>query len=402
MAHAARRIAPEEFQLPAGSRWRRLPLVAGALGLAAISLAFVLRGDNVERFYHSWLVAFLFCVSIALGALFFVLVHFAAKAGWGIVVRRLAEGLAATVPLYFVLFLPILLGLPSLYPWADAEHVAHDSLLAGKAAWLNPTMFGLRSVIYLAAWSLLAWGFLTLSRRQDRTGDPALTRRMIALSGPGLIVFALTLTFAAFDWIMSLDPHWYSTIYGVYWFGGALVGAFATLILISTALTGSGVLRQVITVEHFHDLGKLLYAFTVFWAYIGFSQFFLIWYADLPEETVWYLKRLDGGWKTLTVALAIGHFAVPYFFLMSEHAKRRRVLLAAGAAWMLLMHLLDMYWLVMPGFLEHGPDLHPLDLLILIGVVGLSLAAFGLVLGRRALVPSRDPRLVESMSFENV
>jgi hypothetical protein len=401
MAHAARKVAPEEFQLPADSRWRRLPVAGGMLGLFALSFAFMIRGEHVERFYQSWLVAFLFCVSITLGALFFVLVHFAAKAGWGVVVRRLAESLAAVVPLYFVLFVPILLHLPSLYHWADAEHAAHDPVLAGKAAWLNPTMFGVRAVIYLGAWSILAWSFLTLSRRQDRTGDETLTRRMIALSGPGLIVFALTLTFAAFDWIMSLDPHWYSTIYGVYWFAGSLVGVFATLILITMALTRSGVLRQVITVEHFHDLGKLLYTFMVFWTYIGFSQFFLIWYADLPEETVWYLRRLDGGWKSLTIGLAIGHFAVPFFFLMSEHAKRRRVLLAAGAAWMLLMHLLDTYWLVMPVFLAQGPDLHPLDLLILIGFVALSLAAFGLVLGRQALVPSRDPRLVESMGFEN-
>jgi hypothetical protein len=273
-------------------------------------------------------------------------------------------------------------------------------MLQQKSTYLNVPFFVVRAVIYFSVWLILTYFLNRWSAEQDEGAD--VERRLEYVSRGGLLLFTLTMTFASIDWVMSLEPHWYSTIYGVYWFAGSLVGVFATLILISMALTRSGVLRQVITIEHFHDLGKLLYTFMVFWTYIGFSQFFLIWYADLPEETFWYLKRLDSGWKTLTIALAIGHFAVPFFFLMSEHVKRRRVLLAAGASWMLLMHLLDMYWLVMPGFLEQGPDLRPLDLLILIGFVALSLAAFGLVLGRQALVPSRDPRLVESMGFENV
>jgi len=402
MNHGAKKIQPDEFLLPPGSRWQRLPVVAGMLGSIGVATSFTLRGANPGQFYHSWLVAFLFFLSITLGAIFFVMAHFATKAAWGIVVRRLAENLAATAPLYLVLFVPVLLGLPELYHWADPEHVAHDAVLQGKAGWLNKGFFELRSVIYLLLWSLLAWMFLTLSRRQDGSGRQDLSRRMIALAGPGLIVFALTVTFAAFDWIMSLDPHWYSTIYGVYYFAGSLVGAFAVLILISAALTRSGILQQVITVEHFHDLGKLLYAFTVFWAYIGFSQFFLIWYANLPEETTWFLRRMDGGWKSFTVTLAVGHFALPFLFLMSQHIKRRRWTLVASAAWMLWMHLLDVYWLVMPGFLPEGPNLHPLDLTTLIGVGGLVLAAFGLLLRRHALVPSRDPRLLESLGFENV
>jgi hypothetical protein len=402
MAHGAKTIRQDEFQLPPGSRWHRLPVVAGLLGLIAVAASFALRGGDPARFSHSWLVAFLFFLSISLGAIFFVLVHFAAKAAWGVVVRRLAENLGATVPLFLLLFVPILLGLGELYHWADAEHVAHDKVLQGKAGWLNPGFFAVRAAIELGAWSLLAWWFLRVSRRQDDSGSEALTRRMIAVAGPGLIVFALTVTFASFDWIMSLDPHWYSTMFGVYYFSGCLVGAFATLILLSLALTRSGILRQVITVEHFHDLGKLLYAFTVFWAYIGFCQFFLIWYANLPEETTWYLRRTDGGWYAFTVALAVGHFALPFLFLMSQHIKRRRGFLAASAVWMLVMHLLDVYWLVMPGYLESGPDLHPLDLTTLVGVGGLVLATFGALLRRSDLVPSRDPRLLESLGFENV
>jgi len=402
MNHGAKRIQPEEFLLPPGSRWQRLPVVFGMLGVIGVSVSFTLRGANPVQFYYSWLVAFLFFLSITLGAIFFVMAHFAAKAAWGVVVRRLAENVAATAPLYLLLFVPVLLGLPQLYHWADPEHVAHDAVLQGKAGWLNPGFFQLRSVIYLVAWSLLAWMFLTLSRRQDGSGRPELSRRMIALAGPGLILFALTVTFASFDWIMSLSPHWYSTIFGVYYFAGALVGSFAALILLSAALTRSGILQQVITVEHFHDLGKLLYAFTVFWAYIGFSQFFLIWYANLPEETTWFLHRTNGGWMPFTVALALGHFALPFLFLMSQHVKRRRWALVASAAWMLVMHLLDVYWLVMPTHLPDGPDLHPLDLITFVGVGCLAFAAFGALLRRHALVPSRDPRLLESLGFENV
>jgi hypothetical protein len=330
-----------------------------------------------------------------------VLVLFAAKAGWGVVVRRLAETLGATVPLFLLFFVPILMGMHELYHWSDPEYMAHDAVLQGKAIWLNTTFFTWRAVVYLVIWSAMTWWFLTTSRRQDRTGDERLTRRMIAVSGPGLILFALTLTFASFDWIMGLSPHWYSTMFGVYYFAGSLVGAFATLIVIAAALTWSGVLRQVITVEHFHDLGKLLYAMTVFWAYIGFSQFFLIWYANLPEETSWYLVRTDGGWLNWTLALAVGHFALPFFFLMSQHAKRRRGMIFSSALFMLVMHWMDIYWLVMPTHLEQGPSVAPVDLTTTIGIGAVLLSVFGFMLSRHALVPSRDPRLIESLGFEN-
>lgn len=396
------RIIPaEELTLPADSGWRRLPWIGLGVGLLGIVLSVALGRSQPEQFYYSWLVSFLFFLSLGLGGLFFVLVHFVTKSGWGIVLRRLAENVLATLPLLLLLFLPVYFGLESLFHWTDAEAVAHDHLLQAKQGFLNSGFFLVRAAIYFVCWVGLGLWYLRASLRQDRTGDEGITRRLTAASGPAIIVFALTLTFAAFDWAMSLDPHWYSTIFGVYFFSGSLVAIFAFLTLVAAGLRRSGTLEGVISTEHFHDLGKLLFAFTVFWTYIAFSQFFLIWYGNIPEETLWYLHRLEGGWKPVTIALAVGHFPVPFLFLMSRHVKRRTGLLVSAALWMLLMHLLDIHWLVMPTLHQH--DVHPslLDLTTVLAVGGLFVAVVGWMMGRHALVPLRDPRLVESVSFEN-
>ena len=216
-----------------------------------------------------------------------------------------------------------------------------------------------------------------------------------------MVVFALTLTFASVDWIMSLDPHWYSTIFGVYYFSGSLVGAFAFLIVMITVMRGQGLLRRVVSVEHFHDLGKLLFAFVAFWSYIAFSQYFLIWYANIPEETVWYAHRQVGTWKWATIALALGHFLVPFFFLLPRTVKRRTGALLAGAVWLLLMHWVDIYWQVMPRLHPDGVHVVPLDVTTLLALGGAFLAAFSWLTRRAALLPIKDPRLPESLGFEN-
>ena len=402
MSHAPRTVSMDELEIPARSAWRRLPLLAGAVGALGIA-ASALLGRGEPGFYFSWLVAVLFWLSIAIGSLFFVLVHHATKAGWGVVVRRLAENVAATIPLFFVLFaVPVYLGMQDLYHWAEPDAAAHDHVLQGKQAYLNPGFFWLRALLYFVLWSGLALWFRQTSRRQDRTGDHELSRRMSRASYPSLIVFALTVTFAAFDWIMSLEPHWYSTIFGVYFFAGCVMASFGGLTLLALALTRSGYLRNSITVEHFHDLGKLLFTFMVFWSYIAFAQFFLIWYANIPEETVWFLARLEGGWRPVTVLLAVGHFAAPFLYLVPRTIKRRRPLLLLGATWMLLIHLLDLHWLVMPT-LGGGPaESLSSELAAVLGVGGISVAALGWLLAGAPLVPVRDPRLLESLAFENV
>jgi len=387
--------------VPARSLWTRLPWIAGTVGIVSVALSAAL-GWGESQLYFSWLTSYLYFLSIALGGLFFVLVLFVTKAGWGVAVRRMSENAMSTLPVFAVLFIPIWLGRHELFHWMDAEAVAADPILQSKTWWLDESFFLWRAVAYFVLWSALALGFSSQSLRQDRTGDHQITRRLQRFSGPAIYVFALTTSAAAIDWIMSLDPHWYSTIFGVYYFAGTLVGIFAFLIVVLVALQGTGLLHNVLNTEHYHDMGKLLFAFTVFWTYIGFSQYFLIWYANIPEETVWYKHRMEGTWSALSVFLAVGHFFVPFFFLMSRTVKRRKGLLLAGAVWMLGMHFLDLYWCVMPVLQHHGFHVTVLDFTTFLGIGGLFVSAFSWLLVRRALIPVKDPRLPESLAYENV
>jgi hypothetical protein len=397
--HDAPTLDLEELRIPPGHPWMRIPWIGLALGAVGFGACLLLGRSDPRQFYFSWLVAFLFFLSIALGGLFFVLVHFAAKAGWSVAVRRIAEQAMVALPLFALLFLPILFGMHELFHWTHADAVAHDPLLQWKAPYLNQGFFVLRAGLYFACWTILAVFMYRQSTRQDRTGDPAITRRLQNLSPPALAVFALTTSFAAIDWIMSLDPHWYSTILGVYYFAGCLVGIYAFMIVVMTLSLRAGLSDKVLTSGHFHDLGKLLFAFTVFWAYIAFSQYFLIWYGNIPEETVFYVGRLQGSWRSLSAWLAVGHFVIPFFFLMRAGVKRRPLLLLIGAVWMLLMHLLDLFWLVMPVLHEDRAQLGWLDVTSLLAVGGFFLAAFGWSLRSVAILPIRDPRLSESLSL---
>jgi hypothetical protein len=377
------------------------------LGLAVVglgaSLALGLASEAARsQLWHSWLVGSLFVLSIALGGLFFVLIHHATQAGWSVVVRRIAEDAMAALPFLALLFLPLLLfGMGDLFRWSHAEAM-QDPLLLHKRPYLNVKFFVIRTVVYFAVWSALAFWFGRQSRLQDATGDHELTRRMRRGSAPGLILFALTVTFFAFDWLMSLKPEWYSTIFGVYFFAGSAMAFFAFFALAVIAGRRNGLLAGVVTTEHQHDIGKLLLTFVAFWAYMAFSQFLLIWYANLPEETSFFAQRYSGSWLTAGVVLVFGHFLVPFFLLLSRTVKRSPKALAVLAVWLLVMHLLDLYWLVMPKLHPVGIVPSLLDAAALIGCCGVFLAAFGGALRSRALVPLRDPRLPESLTFENV
>lgn len=392
------------LDLPRDHSWNRLPAIG--LGLAALGLGGSLAiglGDPAARaqLWHSWLVGALFVLSLALGGLFFVLVQHATQAGWSVVVRRIAENAMATLPFLALLFAPLLFGLGELFHWSHADAVAADPLLRHKAPYLNAPFFVARTAACFAVWSALAIWFGRLSRQQDRSGDHEITRRLRRASAPGLVLFALTVTFAAFDWLMSLDAHWYSTIFGVYFFSGSMVAIFAFMSLLAIAARRAGLLVDIVTAEHMHDLGKLLFAFVAFWAYIGFSQFFLIWYGNLPEETHYFAVRLTGSWRAASIVLALGHFVVPFFVLLPRTIKRHRALLAATAGWLLVMHYLDLYWLVTPGLHPEGVAPNVLDVTALIGSAGVFAAAFGWSMRRQALVPLRDPRLPESLLFDN-
>jgi hypothetical protein len=394
-------LRPEQATIPPGHSWNRMPIIGAAGALLGAAACAVLGAANPKQFFFSWLVSFLFFLSLALGGLFFVLIQYAAQGGWGIVVRRIGETVFATLPVMAALSLPLLLGLRDLYSWAVPGAAEHDALLRWKAPYLNVPFFLIRAAIYFGSWSLIALMYYRGSRRQDVTGDPGVSARLRRFAGPAIMVLALTQTFASIDWIMSLTPHWYSTMIGVYFFAGSFVGFIALLSVVAVAMRGAGLLDTVISAEHLHDIGKLLFAFTAFWAYIAFSQFLLIWYANLPEETIWYKARLEGSWKTVSLLLMAGHFGAPFFYLMGRDVKRSGLTLAAGGAWLLAMHFLDLYWQVMPTLHPEGFRLSALDVAAFVAVGGCFVGAAAWLMRRQALVPLRDPRLAESLAFEN-
>jgi hypothetical protein len=274
-------------------------------------------------------------------------------------------------------------------------------MLHGKEPYLNVPFFVVRVGIYFATWLFISYYYLALSSRQDASGGVNLTRRLEKLAPVAIIGFGLTLTFASFDWMMSRDPFWYSTVYGVYYFSGCVVSAFALLSVMAILMQSSGRLVQAITLDHYQDLGKYTFGFVVFWAYIAFSQYLLIWYGNIPEETEWYARRSHGPWAYMSVLLLVGHFFLPFFVLISRGPKRHRGILGAACLWILAMHWFDVYWLIMPEWSHSRVSLSLMDLATFVGIGGLCAAAALMWMGRRPLIAIRDPRLGESLAFEN-
>ena len=312
-------------------------------------------------FFRSYLLSYVFVLSLALGALFFVILQHLVRAGWSVSIRRLAELVAATLPVLAILFLPLLIpvvtGMEGVWEWSNRHAVEHDTtgLLAHKAAYLNVPFFIVRCAVCFAVWILLARYFVKRSIEQDTSGDVNLTLRMQWWSAPAMLLYGLTVTVFSIDMLMSLNPHWFSTIWGVYFFSGAVVGFFALLALLVVAVQRAGRLTRSITIEHYHDIGKLAFAFVVFWAYIAFSQYMLIWYANIPEETLWYqVRQGDDWWLGVSLLLLCGHFVAPFLALISRWPKRRRAPLVVAAVWLLLMHWLDLYYLIAPRAHVHA------------------------------------------------
>ncbi|TPV96777.1 MAG: quinol:cytochrome C oxidoreductase [Myxococcales bacterium FL481] len=412
----------DQIFVRADSVWAKLPAIGGVMMLAGFAGAFALMGRDPHHFWGAYLTAFMFALALGLGGLFFVIVQHLTRAGWGIAVRRLAEHLAFSLPFVAIAGLVIVFGgVHSLYEWSHVDKVAGDPMLSAKSAYLNEGAFRVRYFVYLIVWSGLALFFWKNSTDQDNASDPApYSHRMRTLSAPALLMFAVSLTLGAIDFLMSLDPHWFSTMFGVYYFVGTAVTVHAMLSLISFALLRSGYLRNIVTTEHFHDLGKFMFGFTTFWAYIAFGQYFLIWYADIPEETYWFSYRGHGEWLALSLLLVFGRFVIPWFSLLRRPIKRMPWLLCFAAAFIVFMEFVDVYWLVQPTHAHHAAataeeagltakahwyaeviPFNEVDLLALVGFIGLVVFAFGLSLKGRALVPVKDPRLPESVHFEN-
>ncbi len=463
-------------RLGAGARsfgWTAI--VVGVVALIAAALLAKMGDGGLERFGFAYVLNYAYFLSISLGALCIVLVTHIFRASWVVVIRRIAEVMAANMPVMAVLFIPILLyvlmGDGMLYPWAakkfdnpsagghhasvethetqivtvstepaaeehgghqaahavegDAAHAevglaasrdAHhgelvDVLVPGKRPYLTRSFFTARWVFYLVLWSGLGLFFLKTSTAQESGGDKAkLTRKMEVLAAPGTLLFALTITFAAFDLVMSLDPVWFSTMWGVYFFAGSMMGAFATLILALMALQRFGYVPSV-SAEHYHDLGKLLFTFVFFWGYIAFSQFMLIWYANLPETNYWFELRgitseagspYIAGWTCVAWVLLFGHLLIPFAGLLSRWIKRSRKLLAFWAIWLLVMHWVDHWWVVMPHYASPAVTFGPVEVLCLIGVGGVAIGGAVLCATRQGLIAAGDPRLGESLSYGNI
>jgi hypothetical protein len=297
-----------------------------------------------------------------------------------------------------------LLGFSDVYHWTHIDPEM-DPFFKVKEPYLNTGFFTIRAVFFFAVWTGLAFFFRSNSVKQDGTESgeaaEAFNYKMRKLAPISMLTFALTLTFFAFDWLMSLDPHWFSTMFGVYIFAGTVVALFATLIVCILWLESNGVLKNTITIANFHDAGKLMFGFIVFWTYITFSQYYLIWYANIPEETGWFLHRMQGGWENIGLFVAVGHFILPFWVIMSRHTKRNRTVLGVAAVWMLIMHFVDLYFVVMPTY-HHHLHFHWMDLATFVGIGGLFLHGFLHWSSKDAIVAHKDPQLIASMEYDNV
>lgn len=385
-------LADKAFKICAG---------VGIVGVVVSAALGFTGGDEAQhQFFFSWLVAFMLFVTIALGGLFFTVLHHLVRASWSTGVRRIAENLAGNLPLMAVLFIPVLIGLHDLYHWSHEDVVASDPILTWKKGYLNTGAFLTRAGVFFGLWILIGWFYRSNSVKQDASGDPAINMKLRKAAPVSILIFALSITFAGFDWMMSLDPHWFSTMFGVYTFAGSVISFFATTILIVMWLTARKQLTHTFTIGNVHDMGKLMFGFIIFWTYVTFSQYYLIWYANIPEETVWYAHRLEHGWQRIGLLIIVGHFILPFWLLISRHVKRNRPLLTFGAAWMVFMHFVDLHYIVMPT-LHHGPHFHVLDLTTVLGIGGLFLAGIFWRFKRDAAVAHRDPQLLASMGYDN-
>jgi hypothetical protein len=382
----------EKIRLSADGNFARNALIIGIIGIAGCVVGFFVdRG----HFFHSYLTAYAFWLTIGLGGLFFTMLHHLTNATWSIVLRRISENVMMTLPLLAILFIPIIAGIGELYHWSHHDVIANSPVLQAKSSYLNTGFFIIRAVLYLGIWLFLARGLYKTSLAQDKEHTESQLPRLKKLSAPGMLLFAFTVTFAAFDWLMSLNAHWYSTAFGVYIFSGSLLSALAFITLVTIFLRERGYLSNLITLEHYHDLGKLLFAFTVFWGYIAFAQYFLIWYANIPEETIWYRVRWDN-YRFLSLLIVFGHFVIPFVALISRGAKRNLTVMKIMAIWLLLMHWADLYWVVMPNHPGHALQSVWIDIAAVLGIGGLALWFFARRMTSTPLIPVNDPRLEAS------
>ena len=365
---------------------RRNALIAAVIGaLGCIAGVFLEPG----RFFASYLFAYVFWTSISLGFLGITMLHHMTSGRWSFLIQRISEAGMRVLPLQALLFIPLLFGLGYLYPWV---YHAGEEAMAVRSAYLNVPFFIVRAVLYFAIWIGMAYLLNRWSRKQDADADPRLTRSLRLLSAPGMVVYAITATFAAVDWTMSLQPEWFSTIYGMLAVTGQVLAALAVAALVLRMLSASGPLADVVAPRPLTDLGNMIMAFVILWAYMSFSQFLIIWAGNLPDEIPWYLRRLTPGWRMVGLLLIIFHFAVPFLLLLIRRNKQSLRMLAFIAAGILVMRVVDSYWIVMPGAVPSGASVNWTDLAAFLGIGGLWVAWYARQIKGVPLLPQHDPR----------
>jgi hypothetical protein len=375
----------------------QLPLIAaGIAGMIIAATASALTGD-MQQFYQSYLIGYMLCLGVTLGCLALGMVHQLSGGAWGVVLRRPIGAAARVLPILTLLFIPIIAGMGHLYIWTHADVVAADEALRHKQLYLNTPFFIVRAVLYFLVWNGVSFFLNRWSLEQDRTGDPRIARSMQRLSAAGLVLYGLTITFASFDWLMSIEPDWYSTIYGVLIIGGQGLSAISFLILTIAWLSRRPPLNDIIVADHFHDAGNLTLAFVMLWAYFGFSQYLIIWAGNLPKEIAWYQHRLQTGWRFVGILLVVFHFAVPFLVLLSRRLKRQATTLARIAAAVLLARAVDLFWLVAPEFHREGVSISWLDVLLPLSLGAIWLGCFVWQLRGRAIFPVYDPEFDETL-----
>jgi hypothetical protein len=368
-------------------------LIAGVIGVVLCVIGYV---KSPESLLHSYLLAFMFILGLSLGSLGLLMMQHLTGGMWGIVIRRPLESATRALPLVFILFAPIFFGFRYLYgAWLNAPRTGEGRLSDFQQHYLTASWFHIRALIYFAVWLLLMWVFNSWSRKQDiDREDRALRRRLKMLAGPGIILYVFAMSFAAIDWVMSLSPHWASTIYGFLYVAGQLISSMSLMICVVVLLSRAPVFQGVLKPRYLHDLGKLLLAFVMLWAYFSFSQLLIIWSGNSPEEISFYRSRLYGEWGYVSVIILIFHFFVPFFLLLSRDLKRNPSLLPKVAMWLIFMRFVDIYWLTRPEFTPSAiPSLW--DLAAGLGLIGLWFFVFAWQLQKMPLLPLGDPKLEE-------
>jgi len=385
----------DSVEFPSGIATTKTLFGIGIAGLIASGVGYFL---NHEQFFFSYLTSYTFFTTFALAALFLVMIHHITRSSWGTVLRRIPEAFSSYIWIWAIFFIPVLLGMGTLYSWTDPSYVTGDPIMEGKVPYLNEPFFIIRQILYFGVWGWLGYRLHQLSVEMDRTKDWGITTLMRKISAPGILIFSLTIAFASFDWLMSLDAHWFSTMFGVYFFAMSFQALFPMLILLVFWMHKQGILKNTIKQVHIYDLGAWFFAFTVFYAYIAFSQFLLIYYANIPEATLWYYHRLEGSWAFISYSLIGGRFILPFIVLLNRDSKHNSTMLLVTSVVVLFMHFIELYWIAMPIMDHHGISISWMDITTILGLGGIFFGLFFQKFRKHSMIPVNDPYLVESIA----